>query len=47
MSGTGNCYDTAAVRTVFKAIKARLLWQWSWSPRRAAGLALFKCINGF
>ena len=27
MSGTGNCYDNAAVETFFKAIKAELLWQ--------------------
>lgn len=30
VSGTGNCYDNAAVETFFKTIKAELLWQRSW-----------------
>ncbi|WP_152455355.1 IS3 family transposase [Roseivivax sp. THAF40] len=47
MSGTGNCYDNAAVETFFKTIKAELLWQRSWPTRRAAELAIFEYINGF
>ena len=47
MSGTGNCYDNAAVETFIKTIKAELLWQRSWSTSRAAELAVFEYINGF
>jgi len=47
MSGTGNCYDNAAVETVFKTIKAEMLWQQSWPTRRAAELSIFQYINGF
>jgi len=47
MSGTGNCYDNAAVETFFKTIKAELLWQRSWPTRRAVELAIFQYINGF
>lgn len=47
MSGTGNCYDNAAVETFFKTIKAELLWQRSWQTRRDAEVAIFEYINGF
>lgn len=47
MSGTGNCYDCAAVETFFKTNKAELLWQRSWPTRRSAELAIFKYVNGF
>ncbi|WP_409360022.1 IS3 family transposase [Aliiroseovarius crassostreae] len=47
MSGTGNCYDNAAVETFFKTIKAELLWQRSWRTRRDAEMAIFEYINGF
>ncbi len=47
MSGTGNCYDNAAVETFFKTIKAELLWQRSWPTRRTAEMAIFEYINGF
>ena len=47
MSGKGNCYDNAAVETFFETIKAELLWQHSWSTRRAAEIAIFEYINGF
>lgn len=46
MSGTGNCYDNAAVETFFKTIEAELLWQWSWRSRRDAELAIFDYTNG-
>jgi len=29
MSGKGNCYDNAAVKTFFKTIKAELIWRHS------------------
>ena len=47
MSGTGNCYDNAAVETFFKTIKTELLWQRSWQTRRDAEIAIFEYINGF
>ncbi len=47
MSGTGNCYDNAAVETFFKTIKAELIWRRSWPTRRGAELAIFEYINGF
>jgi len=47
MSGTGNCYDNAAVETFFKTIKAELPWQRSWQTRRDAEMAIFEYINGF
>ncbi|EAV40710.1 IS3 family element, transposase orfB [Stappia aggregata IAM 12614] len=47
MSGTGNCFDNAAVETFFKTIKAELLWQKSWVCRREAEMAIFEYINGF
>ncbi len=47
MSGTGNCYDNAAVETFFKTNKAELLWYRSWRTRRDAEIAIFEYINGF
>lgn len=47
MSGTGNCYDNAAVETFFKTIKAELIWQQFWQTRRDAEMAIFEYINGF
>jgi transposase InsO family protein len=47
MSGTGNCYDNAAVETFSKTIKAELIWQRSWRTRRDAEMAIFEYINGF
>ncbi|KCV81348.1 transposase [Actibacterium atlanticum] len=47
MSGKGNCYDSAAVETFFKTIKAELKWRHHWQTRRAAELAIFNYINGF
>ena len=45
MSGTGTCYDNAAVETFFKTITAELLWQPSWRTRRDAERAIFEYIN--
>tara|TARA_X000000950_G_scaffold60182_1_gene73074 strand:- start:1312 stop:1800 length:489 start_codon:yes stop_codon:yes gene_type:complete len=47
MSGKSNCYDSAAVETFFKTIKAELIWRHHWATRRAAELAIFEYINGF
>ena len=47
MSGKGNCYDDAAVKTFFKTIKAELIWRRSWETRRKAEMAIFEYINGF
>jgi len=47
MSGTGNCYDNAAVETFFKTIKAELIWRRTWQTRRQAEVAIFEYINGF
>ena len=47
MSGKGNCYDTAAVETFFKTIKAALIWRQTWQTRRKTETAIFQYINGF
>ena len=33
MSGKGNCYDNAMVETVFKTLKAELVWRTIFSSR--------------
>ncbi len=45
MSGTGNCYDNAAVETFFKTIKAELIWRNRWGTCRQAEGAIFEYIN--
>ena len=47
MSGTGNCHDNAAVETLFKTIKAELIWRQSWETRRQAEMVIFEYMNGF
>ena len=47
MSGKGNCYDSAAVETFFKTIKAELIWRDTWDTCRHAEMAIFEYINGF
>ena len=47
VSGKGNCYDNSAVETVFKTIKAELIWRRPWQTRRQAEMAIFEYINGF
>ena len=59
MSGKGNCYDRAmgaigsspmaraAVETVFKTIKAELIWRRTCQTRRQAETAIFQYSNGF
>ncbi|MGK2870959.1 MAG: IS3 family transposase [Alphaproteobacteria bacterium] len=47
MSGKGNCYDTAAVETFFKSVKAELIWRRSWTTRLQTEAAIFQYINGF
>lgn len=36
MSGKANCYENAAVETVFKTIKAELISRRSWETHRQA-----------
>ena len=40
MSGTGNCYDNAAVETFFKTLKAELIWRQTWQTRRQVEAAV-------
>ena len=47
MSGRGNCYDNAMVETVFKTIKAELIWQTSYQSRWDATQAIGRYIEGF
>ena len=47
MSGTGSCYNNAAVETFFKTIKAELIWRQSWKTRRHAEMGIFEYIKGF
>lgn len=47
MSGKGNCYGRAAMKTLFKTIKAELIWRYTWHTRRQAELAIFEDVNGF
>ncbi|WP_150297833.1 IS3 family transposase, partial [Salipiger aestuarii] len=47
MSGKGDCPDNVAVETVFKTIKAELIWRHPRETRRKAEMAVFEYINGF
>lgn len=47
MCGKSYCYDTAAVETFSKSIKAESIWRKSWETRRQAELVIFEYINGF
>ena len=47
MSEIGNCYDSAALETFFKTIKAELSWHRSWRTRRDTKIAISEYINGF
>ena len=47
MSGKGNCYHNAVVRTFFKTIKAELVWRRNWETRHQAEVTIFQYINGF
>jgi putative transposase len=47
MSGRGNCYDNAMVETVFKTIKAELIWRTAFSSRTEAAKAIGRYIEGF
>ena len=47
MSGKGNCYDNAMVETVFKTIKAELVWTTVFQTRKQAIEALGAYIDGF
>ena len=41
MSGKGNCYDNSMVETLFKSIKAELIWRNRWDTCRQAEGAIF------
>ena len=47
MSGRGNCYDNAMVETVFKTLKAELIWRTTFSSRPQAIDAIGEYIEGF
>lgn len=47
MSGKGNCYDNSMVETVFKTIKAELIWRSIWRTRDQAHAAIARYIHGF
>ncbi len=47
MSGKGNCYDSSAVESFFKSLKAELVWRRNRKTRRKVEVALFDYINGF
>jgi putative transposase len=47
MSGRGNCYDNSMVETVFKTIKAELIWRIVWRTRAQAESAIARYIDGF
>ena len=47
MSGRGNCYDNAMVETVFKTIKAELIWRTAFASRDQASKAIGQYIEGF
>jgi hypothetical protein len=42
-----NCYDNSAVETLFKSLKAELIWWQTRPTRRQAEAAIFQSINGF
>ena len=47
MPGKCNCYDNAAMETLFKTIKTELIWKHTWQTRRQTELAIFEDVNGF
>lgn len=47
MSGRGDCFDNATVETVFKTLKAEMVWRTVFLSRQQARLALGRCIDGF
>ena len=42
MSGKNNCYDNTSVETLFKTIKAELIWRPSLNTQRSAKPATFE-----
>jgi putative transposase len=47
MSGRGNCFDNSMVETVFKTLKAEMVWRTTFLSRQQAELALGQYIDGF
>lgn len=44
MRGKDNCYDNASVETLFKSLKAELIWRPKWPTRRQTKAAIFQNI---
>ncbi|MFC7554716.1 IS3 family transposase [Pseudoroseomonas wenyumeiae] len=47
MSGRGNCFDNSMVETVFKTLKAEMVWRTTFLTRQQAELALGRYIDSF
>jgi putative transposase len=47
MSGKGNCFDNAMVKTFFKTLKSKLIWRISFLTRADAEVATTRYIDGF
>ena len=47
MSGKGNCYDNAMVKTFFKTVKSELVWRTRFQTRHDAEQAIARYIDGF
>src|SRR5215212_8556827 len=47
MSGTGNCFDNAVVKTFFKTLKSELVWRTVFQTRAEAKEAIGRYIDGF
>ncbi len=43
----GSLGPVAFTRSIFKTLKAELIWRRNWETRRQVELALFEYINGF
>jgi len=47
MSGKSSYNFNTAIETVFKSIKAELIWRRTWETRRQTETAIFQYINRF
>ncbi|EIM30997.1 hypothetical protein MicloDRAFT_00002780 [Microvirga lotononidis] len=46
MSGKGNCFENAAVESVFKSLKSELIWRTVFELRAEVKQAIGWCIDG-
>ena len=46
-SVAGSLEPVAFTRSIFKSLKAELVWRHEWHTRRDVQIALFEYINGF